>query len=325
MTAMKLLALALCSTSAIACTITAAPAPGPAGITAQQACSDYAKSLCNKLDACRVNGTAITYGTAGTCMAVQTDRCVAAQASPGDGNSPDATESCATMLPNATCEQYLENAMPMCPQHDGSLALGGACTFNSQCQSGFCALTTGDACGVCAPEPVIGDECADRGCGSGQVCTPNKTCGAYVATGGTCDNKTQVCTPLDSCVIASGAATGTCQPLGTTAGVACDPKKETAPTCALNSGLFCNAQHVCDAITYVTANAACGSQSSGAAYDYCSSGSSCFSGTCLLDGQLGDACDTSSGPSCAGGLRCVWDGSGPTSGTCAALDPTVCM
>jgi hypothetical protein len=293
------------------------------GVTAQQACTDYAKSLCAKLDQCRVNGTTLAYKTVGACIAEETDSCVSAQTSNGDGNSPADTESCAVALPSASCDDYLENNLTMCPQHDGKLTNGSGCAFDSQCETGFCAVASGYACGTCAPEPVVGDECVDRGCARAQTCSPQKTCAPYVATGGTCDKATQICGPSDSCVLASGATTGVCQPLGVTAGDACDPKHETMPSCASNAGLFCNAKDTCAAITYVGAGSPCGSQSSGMAENTCTSASTCFSGTCVANAAAGESCDTSAGPSCIAGTRCVTNGNG-TSGTCTTPDAAMC-
>ena len=318
------LAFIVAALSLNGCSGRAGEPPGPS-ISAEQACSDYSKALCAKLDQCRVNGTAITYQNAGTCVAEQTTSCLNAQASPGDGNTPSGTEACAVALPTATCDDYLQNNLTMCPQHTGAVATGGGCVYSSQCQTGFCAVTSGVACGTCAPPPAPGDECVDQGCGRDLACTSQKLCEPYVATGSACDKVTQICEPSNVCVIASGATTGTCQPLVTAPGAPCDPKHETGPSCSTNAGVYCSStSKTCVAVGYVQPGAACGVQSSGAGYNLCTNASACFSATCVAQANPGEACDLSLGPSCFAGSRCITDGIS-TAGTCTVIDSATCQ
>ena len=318
--------VAALSCGVLQCTVTAGgqPPPPTPSVSAQQACTDYSTALCAKMDECRFNYTTNTYQNVGTCIAEQVSSCLAAQASPGDGNTAEATEACAVALPAATCDDYLQNNLSMCPQHSGTLENGSGCYYNSQCQTGFCALTAGVACGACAPQPQPGDECLDQGCARDQTCSPQKLCEPYVATGGVCDKLTQICVPEDVCVIASGATTGTCQALVTTQGAPCDPKHQTGPSCASNAGLYCSSSSICVPIAYVQPGEACGVQEGGMDDNVCTNASGCFASTCVANANPGEVCDTALGPNCFAGSRCVTDGVG-TAGTCTVVDASTCM
>lgn len=308
----------------VACTVVNEPPSGQNAEAVQKTCGDYAQALCAKIDECKKGGTTNTYGSLGACISEQTTSCVAAQESPGDGNSAASTASCASALPSASCDDYLTNNLTMCPQHTGQLANGRGCVFSSQCLSGFCALALGDSCGACATAPQAGDECTDQGCGRDMACTPQKVCEPYVATNGECDNQTKVCAPNSQCVIPANATTGTCQLEVTTLGATCDHKHQTGPGCAPDSGLYCAASNTCVAITYVSDGSPCGSQNAGASDDVCSNASVCWDGTCVADALEGDACDIANGPSCVPGTRCYTTDVTTTSGTCVVQAAATC-
>jgi hypothetical protein len=302
------------------------------GISAEQACSDSAKATCAKLDQCRHNGTANAYGTLGNCISRVQANCLVALMAPGTGNTPDATESCATAMPMQSCQDYFQgNPVAACAQKTGSLSNGAACAFNAQCQTGFCGVKKGDLCGTCAPVPAVGDPCVDvTSCGPNRTCTPMQTCQAWVAVGGMCDGKNLVCAPGSACVIAAMMTMGTCQAEATMVGGTCDYKRQTGSACDPNLGLFCNNTNKCVSIMYVKAGGNCGSLNMGAADGTCTGGAGCYSAgagmqaMCIALGQEGDACDLAVGPGCMSPGRCVVSGAG-NAGTCTLPDPTMCM
>lgn len=315
--------------SVIAVLVMGAASCGPS-IPADQACNDYAKALCARADECRHNATAMTWGTIGNCIQREHDNCMASLAADGTGNSPQALESCAMAYPSLSCQDYLQNnAVKACPIPIGSHQIGQSCQFSGQCQTGFCKLTSGSQCGTCQKVPVIGDSCVESACGPNQLCSAMKTCQAWVQAGGTCDNKTLQCAPHTWCVIPAGAMAGTCQPSAMVAGATCDYKRQTGPGCDFNTGTFCASNNQCVNITYVSAGAACDVTNGGTGEAICSNGSSCYptgsgGSACLALGKEGAACDTMAGPGCMAPARCVTDGTG-TSGTCSALDASLCM
>ncbi len=299
--------------------------PGTSSITVDQACLDNAKAQCAKLDECRQNGVANAYGAMGACVSRMHDNCVTSHMAPGTGNTADATEACATALPGESCQDFLQgNPVAACAQKTGSLGDGTACAYNAQCTSGFCAVPKGSLCGACAPVPAAGDPCDTvASCGPDKTCTPMQTCQPWVAAGGACDGKTEVCAPGSSCVIPAMATMGTCHADAASLAATCDFKRQTGPACDANAGLYCANTNACIAVSYVAAGSACGAMK-GTADDVCTNGSSCFAGTCLALAAEGGACDLAAGPGCMNPGRCVVSGGG-TAGTCALPDPSQCM
>lgn len=116
---------------------------------------------------------------------------------------------------------------------------------------------------------------------------------------------------------------GTCEAEGSDAGVGCDSRLRSDAGCSPQAGLFCSAvTETCTPDAFVPAGAACGSADGGTQRTVCTLGAGCFSGVCVAPVTLGQACDSSLGPSCARPLRCVGDGG--TAGVCLAQDPSVC-
>lgn len=305
---------------------------GCGGVSADLACSDYAKAACAKLDQCHKNGTQLSYGNLGTCIDRQKVSCMNSLAAPSTGSNPGDMEACAMALPGESCQDYLRsNPVDACVPKNGSLQIGAACAFSPQCDSGFCAISRSGNCGTCQNKPAVGDPCTDNGCGRNLVCTANLVCAAWGEVGAACDAKNNVCAPGTACVIASGMTTGTCQQRGTDVGTTCDLKRQTGPDCDPNSALFCNSVTLkCAALSYGTANQACGLSVSKTTDTVCSGGGACISPgagstpACVAAVPEGNSCDTAAGPPCLSPSRCVTDGTS-TSGTCMVLDGTMCM
>ena len=294
-------------------------APSP-----ETACDELARAQCAKLDECRLEGVAQTFGDLGTCIARRSDQCLSALSSPDTGVSPAFQEHCAHAMAAQSCLDFLENRpVPACITPTGARAIGDPCAFNSECDTAFCAIASDAACGSCAPQPQVGDECADQGCGYALSCNANKTCAEWVAAGGACDAD-QPCAPHTWCVTPAGSATGTCMPSGTTVGAPCDPHKQTAAGCDFNLGLFCSTTtSTCTAINYVDAGAACGVIDGDS--NVCLGGASCRGkpAMCIAPAFDGDPCDTAVGPGCMAPARCATDGVS-SAGTCSPPDQSVC-
>ncbi|MGD0527250.1 MAG: hypothetical protein ABSE49_19065, partial [Polyangiaceae bacterium] len=135
-----------------------------AGPSADQACTDDAYARCTRQQACSPN-TAIQlrYGDIGTCESLVKANCLAVLAAPSTGATVAGIEACVTAINNWDCPDYIlsQNPPPECQQAIGSLAAGAGCAYPQQCQTGFCAIVPGQACGACAAPPQPGDNCAE--------------------------------------------------------------------------------------------------------------------------------------------------------------------
>jgi hypothetical protein len=249
------------------------------------------------------------------------------------------TETCAMAEASESCGTYVStqsSAVPGCSLAKGTIANGGGCAFNTQCTSEFCEVSDTSLCGVCAPPPVTGDDCtARRYCGqSGLRCvvdplTSLAECQNVLADGATCAFSNQ-CGLQSFCANANEAkgVTGTCTPLSTIPGSACDTalNKSCDPIWA---GLTCDSvSKTCQPVPVATAGQACGTNKVTHEYTACTGGSSCLGTLCVAIVKDGEACDSLVGPLCESPAVCVSNasGSGGASGASGgATMPGVCM
>lgn len=301
-------------------------------ISADQACTDSAMARCTIFDRCRTNGTQIFYGSLDTCISRLKGTCLTELAAPSAGNRPEDLEECAMALPTESCQDYLQrNPVAACVTRNGGLETGAVCSFDTQCKTGFCAQPKGGTCGICKAAPGLGDSCTDIGCDRNLVCTSNNVCRNWVAAAGACDRGDNLCGTGLSCVIAAGQSTGTCQPRVKTVGAACDNKRQTAPDCDFNVGLFCDATTLkCAPQTYANANQQCSAEAIGSSPVVCIAGGTCINpgdgnpSTCMAAVDAGSACDISTGPSCLSPTRCEVNGNS-TSGICLFPGAQMCL
>jgi len=300
-----------------------------APVSNDQACADSATANCTKLDQCVLNGTTIRYGGATTCQTRQKQACLERLGATGTGNNSNSVELCVSEVPAASCSEFDLGTIPECQAKVGSGANGAACAFSGQCESANCAVATGTTCGTCAAPNQTGDSCATTSCSQGLFCVATThQCQPRGASGSACDAD-HPCGAGLSCVIPAAMASGTCQVAGSSVGAACDPKHQSAPGCDPNAGLYCATQtDTCQAVTYATAGAQCGSVNQVAVA--CTNASTCFGaqgqtpGTCVADAADGALCDTQAGPSCIPPAVCVTGGGAATSGVCRLPDSTLC-
>ncbi len=312
-TALFALMTTLVSTAFVGCSASVANIPdqdaAPSGPTAEQACAGLAKARCTKLEGCSMQELVTRDGDEATCESRDKAACLAALSASGTGATPLTVTTCATATTAASCTELLGNVpIAACATKPGELAANAPCGYSAQCQSAYCAVTKGTLCGTCAPLPKAGDSCATLGCGPGLRCSKSLICSSFATLDQPCDND-QACDYGLGCVQAKGAAEGACKPLVASEGAACDAKEQTAASCDRKAGLWCLGAGTCaKGAGYAKAGEACGVLDP-TTVKSCTSGS-CLSpegkiGTCAASATEGGACNTSSGPGCVTGLRCV--------------------
>lgn len=313
-------------------------AGGAGGAALAAACAADAQAACAAYDRCERDGAAQLYGSAAVCVDRLTTQCLVAMGAAGSQRTLAELQACTAARATESCADLLDNNPPAaCRPAAGTRPAGAPCLFASQCQSRWCLLPR-LPCGTCGDMPGVGADCSQTPCGYGEECLSRVENGAVAlrcqavvtAVGATCD-RYQPCGAGLSCVGASTypdagvRAEGTCQVSGTDAGVGCDTRLRTDAGCSPQAGLFCSrATETCAAVTVVAVGAPCGSLDGGTQRGVCDLGAVCLgaSPACAAPVGLGQACDSSLGPSCQRPLRCVGDGG--TAGTCLAQDPSAC-
>ena len=218
----------------------------------------------------------------------------------------------------------------------GTLAVGAACSSDTQCAKGKCELS--GYCGKCVAVPQLGDSCKLGDiCAAGSFCD-GASCKAKVAIDGTC-------TDANQCVTGAFCkAGGKCAALGE-AGAACADQNE----CRTN--LVCSSENKCVAVTFgkagdicntylgkacelgtfcqksgkcetITTGSTCGGANSlkCGAGQYCKLDSAAGTSSCASNAAVGAACSSTEGPACeAEGVYtyCI-------NSKCGFADSTVC-
>ncbi len=287
---------------------------GASNGSADQACTDLANAICQKLNDCTAVFVTNTYGDEATCAMRFKTSCDQTLAANGTGLTPADREKCADAVPGASCEDLVDNNFPgACAAVAGQLANGTACADSSQCQSTYCNLGADGTCGACAATRVSAGGSCQRNddCVNGSPCTNGK-CVTPVGFGGTCD------------------AAHPCQKtLACKAGVCAKPDEAGAP-CSTNScdtlaGLYCSsgAAPVCTALGLPKAGEPCGLVNGALAVcvggGHCSLNIGTGVGTCEAAAADGAACDDTNGPTCLSPAVC-----GATSKVCTLPNPANC-
>ena len=288
------------------------------------ACGDYAKAYCDKLDACQTapNGTGRLYGSYDNCLTRNKSLCTSRATAQGSGATAANLQACATAYPAATCAQFFLGLPDCAPE--GTLADGASCAHDAQCQSAFCQIDLGAACGTCA-QSQAGDDCSTLPCGPGFTCGTDPSpaiCHPLSDLNGPC-NSSEATSPY--CAASLVCVQGTCVLGKTSAGETCDG---AAQTCADSMGLRCPGNQ-CAADPFVGVGETCGAPNAEGLEARCTGGSSCVGHwgamTCLANIQDGDACPLSGGASCTPPARCVVSSAGATDGTCKLAEAAQCQ
>ena len=318
------------------------------------ACTQYATARCQKLDSCTAGlASRERFGDLATCIARGVLGCSAALAAPDTSATPEFFTACAAALTSSSCADFIDdtNIPQACLNLAGPRASGAACSFSAQCQSSWCQVLRGAACGVCAVRPAAGAACTtDSDCGArGLFCSKAGSCVSHAILGAPCDDA-RPCGVALSCVGQTKTVPGACAAAIQTVGAACDPKRATAAGCDGALSLYCGLDDKCASDALVAAPGACGRlvDSDGGSDDAgasdagasdagvrelsvarCTGGAVCAqgsatSGTCVAPAADGAGCDSASGPPCLAPARCVTTSDASTGGTCQLPGANAC-
>jgi hypothetical protein len=233
-------------------------------------------------------------------------------------------QACLDSLAARSCAQMLQRDSPEClAALDGTVALGGACTLDEDCQGkALCKSTTGTCPGQCMALLVAGQACAEDGdCQDGLACSQEtRLCVLPAAEGQACEYGAPPCGPGLLCLgkDEDKKTPGTCRTAATAlAGV-------EGGSCDATLGQLCQPGLSCvaDSITLLPLAIAwrcmkIGSYLAAGACkpgypEACASGSYCktdklldpLAGTCTAVPAGGEACGTGL-PQCQAGAVCV--------------------
>jgi hypothetical protein len=278
---------------------------GSAGMPSSPECQGFAQAYCERQHACSISHFDASYTSLDDCQQAQAATCQIELAAPGTSLGADNLPACSQATHAQTCDDYhLEYPAKCAPP--GSLAIGSACEFNSQCVSTFCSISQGSWCGKCVARGKAGETCdrAQLGCQLGLQCARSMStdwqCSIPAAKGMTCTSASQ-------CAGALVCLSGQCAD-GQPAGQTCDP---TNDTCDNGSAVYCNQTStgfVCQASSSALPGAAC---------DY-TAGKGCAGSVCVdAQGKPASGAGTCSMP-IADGAPCTGVG-----GRCSA--PAQCV
>src|ERR1022692_3883697 len=214
-----------------------------------QACTQYASSVCNALGTCGSLALQLFYGDNPTCVTRQKLSCTTDQMASGINRTTTDIVTCAQAVSGASCTDVLAQNFPSaCQVTPGTVPNGGSCGSSWQCQSTHCEKP-GAACGTCAArQPASGSCSSDDGCNVGLVCA-NKKCVVPGGVGATCSDNN----PCRGNLYCTG--TGTCAPLVEVGGSCAD----SASACDLTNGAGCNPiNKTCAAVAIAKGGEACG-------------------------------------------------------------------
>jgi hypothetical protein len=298
----------------ISCSPAQVGAPDAAAIAA--ACDQAAYARCNQIQECSSTRIAVAYGDLATCRQYLAESCKLTLTAQSTSATVARREACTVALQSQPCADviYTQNLPPDCVTQPGGLPDGAICAVAAQCQSTWCRVLYGAACGTCGPPPKAGDDCRSSSeCLTGMTCSSAKVCAPFANVGTSC-GPSQPCndglTCTNSVCVAGASSLGApCSSVG----AGCDPYK----------GLSCNAAtSTCQNIVLAPAGEACGTVAN---QNQICQAATCTHGTCVANAALGGACDLASGPSCRASARCVVTSDAGTRGTCQIAGATTCM
>ena len=282
---------------------------GSTSTTPQQACTDVASSICNKLESCYPFDLALLYGDVATCTARAAIDCPAAIGAAGSVATAANLEACSQAYAAISCGDLVAQTRPPACEVPGTLAAGSPCGSDLQCagSNGYCKVSTG-TCGVCSTRSAAGGPCVSTpDCQSGLACSLG-ACVTPGAAGATC-SATQPCEGDLAC------QNGVCdQPLA--AGAKCGP----TTSCNALLGDYCAPSGVCTQAQSAAPGAACGLSTTGfteCAKGTCKMAVASTTGTCESLAADGAACNAATGPGCLTPATCV-------NGACTIASPASC-
>jgi hypothetical protein len=219
--------------------------------TVDQACNQYATSVCTALGKCGPLALQLFYGDSATCIARQKLSCTTDQSASGINRTTTEIETCAAAVSGASCSDVLAQNYPAaCQVTPGTAPNGGSCGSSWQCQSTHCEKPTA-ACGTCsARQPVSGTCTVADGCNVGLVCA-NSKCVVPGIVGASCDDNN----PCRGDLYCSGTGNRTCAMLVEVGGSCAD----TSKACDVANGAGCNPlTNTCVAVVIAMGGEPCG-------------------------------------------------------------------
>jgi len=212
--------------------------------TIDQACAEYATSVCTALGTCGSLALQLFYGDQGTCVTRQTLSCTTDQRASGINRTTTNIVTCAQAVGGASCADVLAQNFPSaCQVTPGTVPNGGSCGSSWQCQSTHCEKPSA-ACGTCTARQSAAGSCtSDDGCNVGLVCA-NKKCVVPGSAGATCSDNNPCsgdlyCTGTGACaklVEVGGSCSDSASACDLTNGAGCNPISKTCAVVAIAKG-----------------------------------------------------------------------------------------
>ncbi len=222
--------------------------------TVEEACGQYASTLCSRLGGCAPYALQLFYGDNDTCLSRVKLGCMLDLEVPDSNQTTAGMAACARDANNSSCADLLANVFPAsCQIKPGNRLNGERCGSSWQCMSTHCERSTTD-CGVCAPRAAAGGACTvDGGCMQGLVCAAQK-CVAPAAMGAPCSAMAPCRANLYCSAISNTCAT----PLALGA-----PCGGDTGGCDFRQGVSCNtfavmANQKCETVAAAKGGQACG-------------------------------------------------------------------
>jgi hypothetical protein len=293
------------------------------GVTAEQACTETANTLCSKFESCAPFAVTVLFGDMATCTSVAKTGCLGSLQATQTAATPDVFMKCSSDLKMASCADVLShNTPPTCRPKGGTVGNGMVCGDDWQCMSGRCNIPATATCGVCASLAPAGGSCpqnSDDECEFGLVCADNLICVAPGAAGAACDVNHPCAAPY-VCQGATTTAQGTCA-MGGAVGDTCTSDQG----CSIVEGTWCTraAPRTCAKIGAAEVGMACGFLGvgefalckAGGPGGGCSVPTGAIMGTCPRRAAPGEACSAMT--PCKVGATCI-------NGLCTVREPAAC-
>jgi hypothetical protein len=141
--------------------------------------------------------------------------------------------ACVDALRAAGCDALRGDSLAVCDDAlDGTVAAGGACNSDAECQGDSYCKQEAQCPGTCSALVAVGDDCLDSVCVDGAFCDDEATCQPAPGAGQACDELAAQCEFGQLCVgdNAMTGVSGTCKTIDAVfagdEGEACDPEAD---------------------------------------------------------------------------------------------------
>ena len=264
--------------------------PLPVGLsdlsTPADRCRFYAQSFCARFLACSPTWFATVYLTSATCEERVGLACQLSAELPG-ATFPNV--DCGKGFADFACALLSAGKFPAQCYAPGNNLEGQACADEVQCQGRRCLPQAGGLCGQCAARGTWGEACeSDSDCHRDLFCY-QKECSLVSSIGQSCSS--MPCEPGLRC-----GTDGNCTTFAGE-GEACT----TSTDCDVFGGFLCGT-NTKKCVKYSASGSSCGVSPDGS-FLLCGASKTCSAGACLPSANLGETCNSDSGP------KCLWPAS----------------